>query len=181
MTSIYQLRIDLRDAKPPIWRRVLVKDTTTLGDLHEIIQTVMDWGGHHLHQFEISREYFGTPHPDDWQPMHDEEKYKLIDIISMENSTFSYLYDFGDSWEHKILVEKILPVDDKKNYPVCIKGKRACPPDDVGGIWGYYNFLDAINDPKHDSHDMYKNWLGYDFDPTEFDIKTINQRLEKYA
>ena len=182
MTPIYQLRIDIYDAKPPIWRRVLVKDTTTLGELHEIIQIVMDWGGHHLHQFETGeREYYGIPHPDDWYPMLDERKYKLKDIIPAEKYKFSYLYDFGDGWEHIILVEKILPLDSEKKYPLCIKGKLACPPDDVGGIWGYYHLLDAITDPKHKEHDMYKDWLGYDFDPTEFDMEEINRRLSKYA
>lgn len=180
MTSIYQLKINIRYAKPPIWRRILVKDTTTLEELHEIIQIVMGWGNYHLHQFETGeREYYGVPHPDDWYPMRDESKFKLKDIIPAEKHKFTYLYDFGDGWYHQILVEKILPTDKKKKYPVCIKGKLACPPEDVGGIGGYYYFIEAILDPKHKEHASYKEWIGDDFDPEEFDLEEINLQLRE--
>lgn len=177
--SIYQLKVTLRDSKPPIWRRLLVKDSITLNELHEIIQIAMDWGGHHLHLFDINGDYYSIPHLDDYEPMIDERKYKLKDIIPAEKYKFIYEYDFGDSWEHLILVEKILPLESDKKYPVCIKGKRACPPDDVGGVWGYDTFLEAIKDPNHREHEMYADWIGDDFDPEDFDIEYINQILQK--
>lgn len=179
--KIYQLKITLRGSKPPIWRRLLVEDSITLHKLHNIILTAMGWDGYHLHQFTIDGEYYGEPHPDDWEPMIDEGKHKLKNIIPVEKYKFTYEYDFGDSWEHQVLVEKILPFSTKQKYPVCVKGKRACPPEDVGGIWGYYNFLEAIKNPKHEEHEMYKGWLGYDFDPAYFDMEEINQRLSHYA
>ena len=178
--SIYQLRIDLNYAKPPIWRRILVKDTTTLAELHEIIQIVMGWDDSHLHQFETGdREYYGIP-DEGWDEIRDERKFKLKDIIPAEKHKITYLYDFGDSWDHQILVEKILPVEKGKKYPLCVKGKRACPPEDVGGIGGYYYFLEAISDPKHEAHENYKGWYEGDFDPEEFNMKKINLDLRKF-
>lgn len=156
-----------------------MKDSTTLNELHEIIQIAMDWGGHHLHLFDFNGELFGIPHPDDYEPMIDERKIQLKKIIPAEKYRFIYEYDFGDTWEHLILVEKILPLKSDKKYPVCIKGKRACPPDDVGGIRGYENFLDAIKDPNHSEHELYTDWIDDDFDPEHFDLESINRVLQK--
>ncbi|RLD06854.1 MAG: plasmid pRiA4b ORF-3 family protein [Chloroflexi bacterium] len=179
--KIYQLKISLSGSKPPIWRRLLVKDSTSLADLHEIIQTSMGWENYHLHQFIINGEYYGVPHPDDWEDVQDEGKYPLKKLVPAEKYKFTYEYDFGDGWIHTVLVEKILPAEAGEKYPRCIKGKRACPPEDVGGIWGYGTFLEAIKDPKHEQHEMFINWIGYDFDPTYFDIAEINLLLSRYA
>ena len=177
--SIYQLRIDLSYAKPPIWRRILVEDTILLAELHEIIQIVMGWEEYHLHQFETERgEYYGEPDID-WRGMRDEINFKLKDIAPAEKDKFTYLYDFGDSWDHQILVEKILPAEKDKKHPICIKGKRACPPEDVGGIGGYYYFLEAISDPKHEAYENYKDWYEGDFDPKEFNLEKINLNLRE--
>ena len=178
--SIYQLRIDLNYAKPPIWRRILVKDTTTLEELHEIIQIVMGWDYSHPHQFKMGYgEYYGIPNLY-WDEIRDERKFRLKDVIPAEKYKFTYTYDFGDSWDHQILVEKILPVDKKKKYPLCIKGKRACPPEDVGGIGGYYYFLEAISNRKHEAHKSYKDWYEGSFDPEEFNLKGINLDLRAH-
>ncbi len=178
--NIYQIKVTLRGSKPPIWRRLLVSSHTTLFDLHKIIQIAMDWTNSHLHQFIIHGEYYSIPSEEDWEPVIDEREYRISEIAPAEKSKFIYEYDFGDSWEHEIIVEKILPIDPKMDYPVCVKGKRAGPPEDVGGIWGFEEFLEAINDPNHEEHESYIEWWGEEFDPEAINLDIINERLKKY-
>ncbi len=175
--QIYQLKITLRGSKPPIWRRVLVPGQATLYQLHWIIQMAMGWTNSHLHQFIIGGEYYREPSPFDFEPVMEERKFKLCELIPFEKARFIYEYDFGDSWEHVILVEKIIPPEPDVRYPRCIKGKRACPPEDVGGIWGYEEMLAALKDPSHPDHEMYVEWVGEDFDPEEFDLEWVNDDL----
>jgi hypothetical protein len=177
--SIYQLKVTLHYSKPPIWRRILVPDSVALDKLHTIIQVAMGWTNSHLHQFIIEGSFYSIPSPGDWEPMIDERRYRLNQIAPSENYKFTYEYDFGDSWEHEIVVEKILPFDPNVKYPICIKGKRASPPEDIGGIWGYDEFLEIMKDPAHDEYDSYIEWLGDEFDPEEFDIEEINQVLQR--
>jgi hypothetical protein len=176
---ILQIKVTLEGSKPPIWRRLLVRSDSTLADLHRIIQAAFGWWDYHLHQFIIGGIYFGVPHPDypDDLPMHDERKMRLHQITEREGFKFRYEYDFGDSWLHQVPVGKILPPQPGQVYPVCIKGRRACPPEDVGGIWGYYGFLEAIGDPDHEEHDEYLEWVGGEFDPEAFDLEEVNQAL----
>ncbi len=168
--QIYQIKVTLEGSKPPIWRRLLVPGDVTLAQLHDIIQIAMGWEGYHLHQFIVGDTYYGEPHPDyePWLEMRDERRVRLHQIAPREGMKFRYEYDFGDGWMHQILVEKILPPEPGKVYPVCIKGKRACPPEDVGGIWGYYDFLEAIRNPEHPEHADYLEWIGGEFDPEAF-------------
>ena len=133
----------------------------------------------HLHQFIIDGEYYSIPSDEDWQPVIDERKYILAKIASSEKRKFIYEYDFGDSWEHEILVEKILPIGPNTGYPKCIKGKRACPPEDVGGVWGFEEFVKAMADPKHKEHKSYKEWWGGQYDPEAFDLEEINEELQE--
>ena len=175
--NIYQIKIVLYDSKPPIWRRLLVPDSISLYKLHQIIQIAMGWSDSHLHQFIIHGEYYSIPHPEDNRPIIDERSYRLGQIAPSEGDKFIYEYDFGDSWDHEVLVEKILPPEPGVKYPVCIKGKRACPPDDVGGIGGYEYFLTVMSDPNHDEHARLLTWWGGEFDPEEFDIEEINRVL----
>ena len=175
--SIYQLKITLDGIRPPIWRRIQVKSDITLYHLHRIIQTIMDWDGYHLHQFRFGNIVYSVPHPDDFYDIEDERNVKLSQVITQEKARFVYQYDFGDSWEHRILVEKILPMEADKSYPICLKGKRACPPEDCGGVYGYYDFLEAIQDPEHPEHEEMIDWVGYDFDPEYFDLDVINAVL----
>lgn len=177
--KVYQLKVTLRGSKPPIWRRLLVPADTSLLELHRIIQVAMGWEGAHLHQFIIDGQFYSTSSEDDWESVMDERKYDLTRVAPVENSKFIYEYDFGDSWEHQIRVEKILPADPNETYPRCIKGKRACPPEDVGGIWGYQEFLDALRDPNHPEHESYLEWVGDDFDPEYFDLEGVNSQLER--
>jgi hypothetical protein len=176
--TIYQIKVTLRDSKPPIWRRIQVRSDTRLDQMHAILQEVMGWDDYHLHQFIIFGDYYGEPDPDfDFIEMKDQRKYKLSDFLAETGVQFVYEYDFGDSWEHILLLEKILSAEIDVQYPVCLKGKRACPPEDVGGIWGYEEFLEAIADPEHEKHEEYLEWIGGDFDPEEFDLEEVNEGL----
>jgi hypothetical protein len=177
--KIYQMRIDLKYSKPPIWRRIQVPGQTRLDRLHLIIQTVMGWDNYHLHQFVVDETYYGEPHPDYFHEVNDERRYTLGQIANREGFKFSYEYDFGDYWQHDLRVEKILPPEPEATYPRCIKGKRACPPEDVGGIWGYDDFLAAIKDPNHDEHRAMLDWVGGQFDPEAFDLDEINAALRQ--
>ncbi|MGC9358242.1 MAG: plasmid pRiA4b ORF-3 family protein [Anaerolineae bacterium] len=176
------MKIALQYTKPPIWRRILVSSNVTLGRLHDIIQTVFDWSDAHLHQFIVGDTYYGVPHPDygGWIEIHDERQVRLREVAPGEGSRFVYEYDFGDSWQHLVLVEEVLPASPGIRYPVCIKGRRACPPEDIGGIPGYYMFLEAMEDPDHPEHGRYVEWFGEDFDPDEFDVEACNEWLENF-
>lgn len=176
---IYQMKVTLEDIKPPIWRRIQVTSATSLYKFHKILQTVMGWSDYHLHEFIIDETHYGKPDPDYPFEVKNEKNMKLGQAVSEEGAKFTYIYDFGDYWRHKILVEKILLLEPDKHYPICIKGKRACPPEDCGGIYGYYEFLEAIQNPDHPEHDEMLEWVGGSFDPEAFDLDEINQKLRK--
>ena len=179
--AIYQIKLSIIGVKPPIWRTVLVASDLKLRAFHKVIQVVMGWTDSHLHQFIANNVFYGIPDDDFGMEIEDEAKYKLSQLLKKEKDTLIYEYDFGDSWEHKILLEKILPFDSKAALPVCIKGKRACPPEDCGGIWGYEELLETISDPKHPEHESMLDWLGGEFDPEGFDLEQINMDLAKYC
>ncbi len=176
---IYQLKITLRESKPPIWRRVLVPGKFNLHKLHWVIQIAMGWTDSHLHQFTIDGEYYSIPHPGDFEPVKDERRLLLSRVAAFGTRKFRYEYDFGDSWEHEVLVEKVFPAEKGVKYPICIAGRRACPPEDVGGVWGYADFLEAIKDPTHEEHESYLEWVGGDFDPAAFDMDIVNAGLRQ--
>jgi hypothetical protein len=180
-SSIYQLKITLREISPPIWRRVQVSSNMTLGDLHWVIQTAMGWTNSHLHSFTIEGLEYGMILPDelgfDDIETHDETLVKLNKIIPGEKFKFPYLYDFGDSWEHDILVEKVLPVDPAATYPTCLQAKRACPPEDCGGTSGYAQLLEVMQNPRHDDYESMLEWLGGAFAPEAVDLQKINLEL----
>ena len=152
--SVYQLKATLKNSKPAIWRRILVPENSTLSILHDILQIVMGWTNSHLHMFKVDGQIFGDPEDDETGELDtkNEARYRLNQLSLREKAKFSYEYDFGDSWEHIIQLEKILPAEKGVHYPLCLDGKRACPPEDVGGVWGYQNFLEAIADPRHEQH-----------------------------
>lgn len=174
--DIYQLKVTLKNVRPPIWRRIQVPTEITLARLHRILQNALGWTDSHLHQFIVGRTYIGLPDPDAFHPVIDERKVRLSEI-AQPKSRFQYEYDFGDGWTHDVLVEKTLPAESGVAYPRCIDGKRACPPEDCGGVWGYADFLDALADPKHEQHEDMKEWIGGDFDPEAFDLATTNALL----
>jgi hypothetical protein len=175
--AVYQLKITLRDIRPPIWRRVQVKDCS-LAELHEIIQVAMGWEFSHLYSFEVDGvDYGDLGMTGDELDMKDDRRAKLSRVVRGEKFKFHYTYDFGDNWEHEIVVEKILPPEAGTTYPVCVDGKRAGPPEDVGGAWGYMEFVEAMRDPKHPRHAEFKEWFEDPFDPEAFDIDEVNREL----
>jgi len=181
LDQVYQLKITLVDIRPPIWRRIQVPDFT-LGALHRVIQTVMGWDGGHMHQFIIDEECYGEAFLDDMDSdldMNDEEGIRLSEIIapSSKKFRFVYEYDFGDGWQHEILFEKTVAPEPKAKYPRCLEGERACPPDDVGGAWGYLEFLEVMANPKHAEYREMKEWVGGKFDPERFSVNAVNQDL----
>jgi hypothetical protein len=179
--EIYQIKISLLGSRPPIWRRVLVPADMTLARLHNVVQAAMGWENCHLHEFSIGRRTFGLPDPNarfmgGTGPVN-EQKVRLCDVLSKAGAKAEYTYDFGDSWEHSILVEKLLPSEPGLAYPICTAGKRHGPPEDCGGLGGYYNLLDVIHDPEHPEHEESLEWIGGDFDPEAFSVEEVNRRL----
>jgi hypothetical protein len=177
--ALYQLKVTLRDSKPPIWRRIQVTSDIRLSTLHRVLQVVMGWEGAHLHQFLAHGVSYGTPHPDFGFEVKNEQQVSLQQVVSRVKDKLIYEYDFGDSWEHELLVEKILPLEEGKRYPVCLTGKRACPPEDCGGVWGYISFLEALHDPEHPEHEEMLEWIGGEFDPEAFDLDEVNVALQR--
>jgi Plasmid pRiA4b ORF-3-like protein len=178
---LYQLKITLRGSKPLVWRRVIVPAQCNLETLHDVIQAAMGWSDDHLHAFEIDGQEFAGRNPlGDVIDMEgdDAAEYRLCDVVSGEKAKFNYQYDFGDSWDHLILVEKILPPDAAKPAQAftCIAGAGACPPEDCGGIWGYHHMLEVLKNPKNKEYKDLKEWAG-DIDPDAFDLANVNKRL----
>jgi len=178
----YQLKITLLDIEPPIWRQIQVNRDTTLRSLHHILQGAMGWTNSHLHMFIQGENRYTEPHPFD--PGHlaelgaqDSTTVKLSDVLQKLGDTLQYEYDFGDSWEHIIQLEAVLPNAPKAKLPTIIAGERACPPEDVGGIWGYEEFCAAMADPNHPEHEEYKMWVGGAYDPEAFDLDAHNAML----
>lgn len=182
--EIYQIKVTLLGASPPIWRRLLVPADLTLAQLHVALQAAMGWEDSHLHEFRIGQRRFGVPDPDDrlmgMPQVSSERAVRLSTVLGRIGAKAVYTYDFGDDWEHAIVLEKRLPADAHLRYPLCIAGKRACPPEDCGGIGGFYSLLDAIRDPNHDQHEEMRDWLGADFDPIAFSLDDINRRLTPF-
>ena len=182
LRSIYQLKVTLKGMRPPIWRRILVASTTKWDDIHLILQIVMGWTNSHLHEFIQGRDRYGEPDEDFPSDAQDETRYRLDQILKQEKEKLIYLYDFGDGWEHEVVLEKILPFETSATLPICLKGRRACPPEDIGGIGGYMMFLDAISDPAHAEHEVMLEWIAEDvegpFDQETFDLAEVNQLLQ---
>ncbi|MFW6136262.1 MAG: plasmid pRiA4b ORF-3 family protein [Chloroflexota bacterium] len=176
-SSIYQIHVSLAGIEPAIWRRIQVPGDMTLADLHDVLQDVMSWWDYHLHQFIIEGTYYGVPHPDYMLEMKDESKVRLDKVVD-EGSRFVYEYDFGDSWEHLLRVEKVLEPEPGRRYPVCIDGRRAAPPEDVGGIWGYEEYAEVMVNPDDPEYEEYLEWRG-EFDPEAFDLDEVNEALRE--
>jgi hypothetical protein len=180
--AVFQLKASLDGIRPSIWRRIQVRGDITLFKLHKILQVVMGWYDYHLHQFVINGESYSVISieadmlGDDFK---DEKRFKLNRVIPGEKFKFTYEYDFGDSWGHTILVEKIFRPEEELKAPICLKGKRAAPPEDCGGVGGYYHLLKALRDPKHPEHAYLLTWAGDEYDPEYFDADVVSERLKK--
>src|SRR5581483_12088807 len=177
VVALYQLKITLSGCRPPVWRRVVVRSDITLARLHEAIQLVMGWRNCHLHQFMSGsgflRTFYGVPNPDCGAEVQDETRFRLAGVAPAAKRKFTYEYDFGDSWDHEILVEKILPPDPAFKHPLCLAGANACPPEDCGGFMGYANLLEALADPRHEEHDEMTEWIGCPWDPERFNLEEV--------
>lgn len=178
---VYQFKITLKGTRPLVWRRIQVPETYTFWDLHVAIQDAMGWSDYHLHEFELvdpstgAKTAIGMPDEEfdfdkkilpDW-------KQKIADWFFLENRSANYTYDFGDGWRHTVKLEKILPRGNNVDYPKCVDGKRACPPEDCGGVWGYEDLLKAIKNPQHERHEELLVWIGGEFDPEHFDVEEV--------
>lgn len=182
---VYHLKVVLIGTKPPVWRRLQVPGNANLGWLHTVIQVAMGWTNSHLHQFKAGGAFYSDPrhHFAEYEgnpEILDERKFTLQHLAPGEKDTLGYEYDFGDSWEHQITIEKILAPDAQAaTVALCLDGARACPPEDCGGIWGYANLLKILKNRKHPEHKSMKEWLGGEFASEAFDLPKTNLWLRK--
>ena len=176
----YLLKIQLIDIEPATWRRFVVPASITLDRLHDVIQIVMGWTDSHLHEFTIGKKRY-TEYPESKEDGLVCGRYRLGDLIKQKGRTFRYLYDFGDSWEHELVLEGSRYFNPElRTELACLEGERACPPEDVGGVPGYYEFCKALKDPNHEEHESYMEWSGGDFDSERFDSESVNWELMNY-
>lgn len=175
-STVHQFKVTLQDVRPTIWRRIQVPSSYSFWDLHVAIQNSMGWKDYHLHEFEVL-----NPKKRYSQRIGSEEegctcgrKAKIEGYFSMDNKTAFYQYDFGNCWDHKIVLEKILPIDPKKTYPLCLDGKRRCPPEDSGGSWRYEKLLKILKNPLHTDYKDMIEWIGdKNFDPEAFNMEDV--------
>jgi hypothetical protein len=176
---VYRLKVTLKGSKPPIWRRIEVMGKTSLYKLHQVLQVVMGWEDYHMYEFEVGGVHYGEPDPSLGPDMKNSSRMKVAQIATGTKRRFTYTYDFGDDWEHEILIEKAQPVEAGVRYPRCTAGARACPPEDCGGMWGYVQLLEVIANPENPRHGERLEWIGENFDPEAFDLEGINRQLSR--
>ena len=181
---VYQLKISLTFSDPLVWRRIRVRGDIPLTRLHDILQLSMGWSDLHAHRFLIGKVFYApSANSDSWPETGErsESEYRLSALENDMKWCFTYIYDFSDGWEHEIELEESLPPGTGENHPILLAGERACPPENVGGIPGYEEFLAIINDPRHAHHRMMAAWLGADrFDPENLDTARINMALKRF-
>lgn len=181
--EVLQFKVTLEQISPPIWRRVQVPATYTFWDLHVALQDAMGWKDYHLHMFRVSRPgsrnqvQIGIPDPDD--PLGQQSCLPGWDVpvqrfLQRPGDETQYEYDFGDDWQHSVLLEGILLAEPEVSYPRCTGGERACPPEDVGGVYGYQEFLEAVLDPAHEEHERMLQWVGGHFEPDAFEPARVH-------
>jgi hypothetical protein len=178
--QIFQLKATLARIKPPVWRRLLVRSDVSLRRFHDILQIAFGWTDSHLHMFVVGADRYGFPDPDGLDWMKNDARVKLGQVLAKAKDSLVYEYDFGDSWMHQVVLEKVLSEAGSVRVPSCIGGARASPPEDCGGVWGYAELLKAIGNPRHPDHDEMLEWVGEDFDPERFDAEEINRELARY-
>ena len=176
---IVQIKVKLLGvSKPPVWRQLQLRADTRLDQLHEILQAALGWENYHMHVFSFGEEEFGVP--DSELGFSDERRVTLGELIDV-GARFRYTYDFGDDWQHEILVEYLLDPDPDVHYPILVAAKGACPPEDCGSAWGYANLKEILADPSHDEHQEMLEWLGLndasEFDPTAVPTQDIDYEL----
>ena len=174
---VLQLKVTLRGTRPPIWRRFQVPGSMQLSRLHAVLQVVMGWMDGHLHQFRVGDTYYGRPDPEFGCEHKNESKFRVDQVLGRPKARMVYEYDFGDGWEHDVVLESVTTASRGVRYPLVLAGKRRCPPEDVGGIGGYHHFLEAMRDPKHPEHKDLRNWWGGSFDPDAFSVEETDVAL----
>lgn len=175
---LYEIRVQLRDIEPPIWRVLRVRPQTSLARLHKILQKAMGWTNSHLHLFEIDGIAYGEG-DFDWEfEVRDYYGISLKKIFVAGRSSFLYEYDLGDSWRHDITLLGTVE-DDAGEKIACVAGARACPPEDCGGVTGYYDLLVALSDEEHEDHESMLEWVGGQFDPNAFDVAAVDRALKR--
>ena len=176
--EIYQIKVTLMRTAPPIWRRLLVGSDITLSGLHDLLQLAMGWTNSHLHEFQFRGQCYGsTDAVLGLTEGIDERKVRLNQLLVRVGAKIVYTYDFGDGWEHAVVLEKCLPVDSNMTYPACTGGRGACPPEDCGGVGGFYNLLEALQNPRRPEHKELLEWVGRDYDPEKFSSEAVNRSL----
>ncbi|MGO9411442.1 MAG: plasmid pRiA4b ORF-3 family protein [Spirochaetia bacterium] len=178
--DVYQLKLSVSNIRPPIWRRILVRSDLTLARLHLIIQSLMNWYNYHLYQFDIGQEEYGPPLEDD--DLHGKRKspgIRLSRAFGKGIKSILYEYDFGDGWEIRIQLERILSGLVQEEQVICATGARRGPAEDSGGPYGYQEYLDILKNPSHAEYKEIKEWIGEHFDPEDFDLKETNEELSK--
>ncbi|MDR1932231.1 MAG: plasmid pRiA4b ORF-3 family protein [Spirochaetales bacterium] len=183
--SIFVFKISIKGIRPQIWRSVQVPGDFSLADFHHVIQRAMGWYNAHLHSFTIEKETYSDDLSNDRSGFGEdaEDESVTLERLGLEaKQRFLYTYDFGDNWDHQILVSKILPAQqcsqEDRLYPLCLKGERACPPEDCGGVYGYDEVMEALKNPEAESSADWTEWLGT-YDPEFFDIDAVNKRLRE--
>lgn len=179
MGNALQIKIMLADSNPVVWRRVLIADTSSFADLHSVIRDAMGWDGSHLHGFALTTKkskppiLIGPPSPDSMFKTLSEKKELVVDWLGKKAKECLYNYDYGDNWDHIVGLENILATDPGAVYPRCVDGGMACPPDDCGGIWGYYDKLEILKNPMDKDYEWTREWMSEDFDPVLFDPSAV--------
>jgi hypothetical protein len=183
MSQVVRLKITLDRVKPPIWRRIEVLADATLEELHLAIQAAMGWGNCHLYEFRTHLGHWSSADPGLGVPDALPAETTTVAQLRRRGGArkFEYVYDFGDNWEHTVQVEAVIAGEPEGRYPRLLKARGACPPEDVGGVWGYAEFCQAIADPKHEQHEEMREWHGPGFDPSKVDEAAIRRRLEELA
>jgi hypothetical protein len=176
--SVFRLRIQLNDVDPVTWRRLLVPAAIRMTKLADILLAAMGWSNSHLHAFTVGDARYGMNY-DEYPDGEIDEKSVTVLHALRDERRFTFEYDFGDSWEHEVVIEELTSSYFGLKFAVCLDGANACPPDDVGGPWGYREFLNAIADPAHEEHEHYLNWVGGSFNPAELDLGEVNSLLQK--
>jgi hypothetical protein len=178
--AIFQIKMTLKGIEPPIWRRIQAADCT-LEELHEIIQVTMGWESEHLYRFTIGGVDYADAQMTSDEEVGDACGTMLSAVVPTANRRprFSYEYDFGDEWIHQLIVEERFLPNDGVEYPICLAGQRACPPEDCGGPWAYPDFVEAISHPDHPRHEELLEWVGGEFDPERFDLESVNHGLRR--
>ena len=182
--EIATLRIDLLDTDPPIWREVAVPTSMTLAALHQTVQAAMGWYDQHLWEMRIGPQRYAPPMPGDdgWggPPTRDAAKVRLREVLKSRRTVIDYVYDMGDSWEHRLTLTGVRAGEADGEYPRYLAGERACPPEDCGGIPGFYETLDALADPAHPDHAHAVEWFE-DYDPDVIDDEVVRIGLSRIA